>query len=707
MRKCAKIENVSELSKAYNPKETEDKIYKLWTESGFFTPENLPLRQAQGKLSKRKEKFVTCIAPPNITGELHMGHALELTLQDIIVRMKRMQGYKTLWLPGTDHAGIAAQNAVEKQLAKEGLDRHKLGKEKFLERMWQWKEQYGGAILNQFKKLGLSLDWTRTRFTMDPEYQKAVEEAFEHYHKKGWIYQGERVINWCVRCSTSISDLEVNYVPEKTKLYYIKYGPFTLATTRPETKLGDTALAVHPNDKRYKNYVGKNLEIESVDNNIPADRPAKKKKIKIAVVADDAVDPKFGTGIVKVTPAHDITDFEIGQRHDLLSVKIIDEHGKMSENAGIRYQGVKTNQARERIIKDLEEVGLMEKIEDYEHNIARCDRCNSVIEPLPSRQWFLKMDELAKLALEALEKGEIKLIPERWNIPYENWLKNIRDWNISRQLWWGHKIPIEGEEDVLDTWFSSALWPFATLGWPKKTKDFKEYYPTDFITSDRGILFLWQVRMVFSAKEFTGKAPFKKIFIHPTILTKDGKRMSKSLGTGINPLELIEKYGTDALRFGLAYQTTELQDMRFNEDVILMGQKFANKFWNITRFILMKSGGQMPAEISQTSFEAGTEEQSLLDKLNATTKQVTENIAQYKFSEAAHALYDFIWHDFADKFIEYSKDKETDDVKIVLSHTLLTCLKLLHPFMPFFTEEIWSKLPIKNRGLLIVENWPS
>ena len=695
---------MDELPKTYDPKGTEDKIYKLWMESGFFTPENLPLRQAQGKPVK---KFVTCIAPPNITGELHMGHALELTLQDIIVRVKRMQGYKTLWLPGTDHAGIAAQNAVEKQLAKEGLDRHKLGKERFLERMWQWKEQYGGAILNQFKKLGLSLDWTRTRFTMDPEYQKAVEEAFGHYHRKGWIYQGERVINWCVRCSTSISDLEVNYVPEKTKLYYIKYGPFTLATTRPETKLGDTALAVHPNDKRYKKYVGKNLEIESVDNNVPVEQPTKKKKIKIMVVADDAVDPGFGTGIVKVTPAHDITDFEISQRHNLPSIKIIDEHGKMNENAGIRYRGTKTTQAREQIVKDLEELGLMEKIEDYEHNIARCDRCNSVIEPLPSRQWFLKMGELAKLALEALEKEEVKLIPERWDVPYENWLKNIRDWNISRQLWWGHKIPIEGEEDVLDTWFSSALWPFATLGWPKKTKDFKEYYPTDLITSDRGILFLWQVRMVFSAKEFTDGAPFKKIFIHPTILTKDGKRMSKSLGTGINPLELIEKYGTDALRFGLAYQTTELQDMRFNEDVILMGQKFANKFWNITRFILMKNGGQMPVEISQISFGAGTEEQSLLDKLNAATKQVTENIARYEFSEAAHALYDFIWHDFADRYIEYSKDKETDDVKAILSHTFLTCLKLLHPFMPFFTEEIWSKLPIKNKGLLIVENWPS
>jgi valyl-tRNA synthetase len=688
---------MNELPKAYNPKGTEDKIYELWTESGFFTPEGLP--------GKRKEKFVTCIAPPNITGELHMGHALELTLQDIIVRMKRMQGYKTLWLPGTDHAGIAAQNAVEKQLAKEGLDRHKLGKEKFLERMWQWKEQYGGAILNQFKKLGLSLDWTRTRFTLDPEYQKAVEEAFKHYHKKGWIYQGERVINWCVRCSTSISDLEVNYVSEKTKLYYLIYGPFVLATTRPETKLGDTALAVHPDDKRYKKYVGKDLEVESVDNEVPADQLAKKKKIKLTIVADQAVDPEFGTGIVKVTPAHDITDFEISQRHNLPSVKIIDERGKMGENAGVRYRGMKTTQAREKIVKDLEELGLMEKVEDYEHNIARCDRCNSVIEPLPSKQWFLKMDELAKLALEAVEKGEIKLIPERWNTPYENWLKNIRDWNISRQLWWGHKIPIKGEEDILDTWFSSALWPFATLGWPdKKSKDYQEYYPTDFITSDRGILFLWQVRMVFSAKEFTGKAPFKKIFIHPTILTKDGKRMSKSLGTGINPLELIEKYGTDALRFGIAYQTTGLQDIHFNEDVILMGQKFANKLWNIARFVIGKVGEDYEWKTLKAPTGIRNEWAA---KMDGGVNYVTDQIEKCNFAEAANHLYHFVWHEFADKYIEESKDKEDMDTKNTLAYLLLNSLKLLHPFMPFVTEEIYSHIPLKNKKMLLVEEWPS
>ena len=689
----------TELPKAYNPKETEDKIYKLWLESGFFTPENLH--------GERKETFVTCIAPPNITGELHMGHALELTLQDIIVRMKRMQGYKTLWLPGTDHAGIAAQNVVEKQLAKEGTNRHELGREKFLERMRGWKEKYGGAILEQLKKLGCSLDWSRVRFTMDPEYQESVKTAFLHYHEKGWIYKGIRVINWCVRCSTAISDLEVNYVPEKGKLYFIKYGPFTLATARPETKLGDTALAVHPDDPRYKDYVGKELEIESVDNSIPADQPPKLKKIKILVVADEAVDKEFGTGIIKVTPAHDVTDAEIGQRHDLQSIKIIDERGRMNDTAGSRYQGLKTAEAREQIVKDLETIGLIEKIEEYEHNVGRCDRCNSVIEPLPSQQWFLKMADLAKLALKAVESGKVKIHPERWEGPYKNWLNNVRDWNISRQLWWGHKIPIEGEDDVLDTWFSSALWPFATLGWgsPANT-DFKEYYPTDFITSDRGILFLWQTRMIFSGMEFTGQPPFKDVYIHATVLTKDGKRMSKSLGTGINPLELIEKYGTDALRFGLTSQATGLQDLRFGEDLLVMGKKFANKLWNIARYVLTKLPEDYNWKI-KNSYKVLSPIAVELNKLAAST---TENIEKYEFAEAANSLYKFIWHEFADKYIEESKGKTDQETHDTLAYLLINCLKLLHPFMPFITEEIWAKLPIPpptgGKKLLLVEKWP-
>lgn len=686
-----------ELSRTYNSKEVEDKVYKLWEESGFFNPDNLP--------GERKEKFVAAIAPPNITGELHIGHALEHTLQDIVIRMKRMQGYKTLWIPGIDHASIAVHVLIEKELAKEGLTRHKIGREEFLKRAWVWKEKYGDSILHQFRKLGLSIDWSRTRFTMDPEYQEAVNTAFHHYYKKGWIYKGERVINWCVKDQTSVSDLEVNHIEEKGKLYYIKYGPFTLATARPETKLGDTALAVHPNDKRYEKYVGQDLEIESVDSSIPADQSPRSKKIKIKVIADEAVDMEFGTGIIKVTPAHDITDSEIGQRHGLPSLKIINEKGKMNENAGIRYEKLKVSQTREQIVKDLQALGLIEKIEDYVHNVARCDRCNSVIEPLPSKQWFLKMGELAQLALLAHDQKQIKFHPGRWAIPYENWLKNLRDWNISRQLWWGHKIPIEGETDILDTWFSSALWPLAVLGWPEKTKDLKEYYPTQFITCAREIIFLWVVRMVFSGMEFTGQAPFKDIYIHPVVQTKEGKRMSKSLGTGISPLGLMEKYGTDALRFGLAYQTTGIQDMRFNEDVISMGKKFANKFWNITRYILMKLDDGY--EISSVR----PKDSEIIFKLDRVAGDVTKNIEGYKFGEAAHLLYDFIWHDLADKYIEETKDnppaggdKETKDT---LAYLLLNCLKLLHPFMPFITEEIYSMLPLKNKKLLLVESWPT
>lgn len=725
---------MDEKPKPYNPKEVETKIYQLWEESGFFNPDNLPPRcrncagfeqaetspdrdhakgagcQRQGQCRHRDENFVTCIAPPNITGELHMGHALETTLQDILVRMKRMQGYKTLWLPGTDHAGIAAQNVVEKQLVKEGLTRHELGREKFLERMWQWREQYGGAILDQFKRLGLSVDWSRTKFTMDPAYQEAVKFAFAHYHKKGWIYQGERVINWCPRCATSVSDLEVNYVPEKTKLYFIKYGPFTLATTRPETKLGDTALAVHPDDERYQKYIDQELTIESVDNTVPADQPAVTKTIKILMVADSAVDKEFGTGIVKVTPAHDLTDSEIGQRHNLPSIKIIDEHARMGENAGLRYAGLKVAAARESIVSDLQALGLIEKIEDYDHNIGRCDRCNSIIEPLPSKQWFLKMKELAQLALSAIDSGKTKIHPERWTGPYRNWLNNVRDWNISRQLWWGHQIPIEGETDVLDTWFSSALWPMATLGWPrdkvksnkpKDKSDFEEYYPTDFITSDRGILFLWQVRMIFSGMEFTGQSPFKDMYIHATVLTKDGKRMSKSLGTGINPLELVEKYGTDALRFGLASQATGLQDIRFGEDLLVMGKKFANKLWNIARFVKLKVGADyQPSDVIPQN--------EIIAKINELVANVTKQIEEYRFAEAANTLYDFVWHEFADKYIESTKDKSDAETKATLFYLLNTSLKLLHPFMPFITEEIYGRLPRANeKDLLMIASWPA
>ena len=696
----------------YNPKETEGRIYKLWEKSGFFNPDNLP--------DKRKGKFVTPIAPPNITGELHMGHALELTMQDILVRMKRMQGFKTLWIPGIDHAGIAAQNVVEKQLAKEGTNRHKLGEKKFLERMWEWKEKYGGLILEQFKKLGLSVDWSRTRFTMDLDYQKAVKFAFDHYLKKNWIYSGERVVNWCPRCETYISDLEVNYVPEKTKLYFIKYGPFTVATVRPETKLADMALAVNPNDERYKKYIDKEIDIDSVDLDIPLKEEPQIKKYTLEVLGDEAIDPNFGTGVIKVTPAHDKTDYEIAERHNLFPIAprvINDNPYVMNPNAGVRYMGLKVSEARKKIVEDLQKLNLIKKIEDYEHNVSRCDRCNSVIEPLLSEQWFLKMNGekgLASLALQALKKGKIRLHPSRWRKPYEDWLKNIRDWNINRQLWWGHKIPTIKEkklEGVLDTWFSSALWPFAVLGWPNKnSKDYKEYYPTQFITSDRSILFLWIVRMIFSGIELTDRIPFKDIYIHPTVQTKEGKRMSKSLGTGINPLGLMEKYGADALRFGLAYQRTELQDMRFYEDNLMMGKKFANKLWNTVRYVLsrVKDNWDKYSKDGTFSIKEVTGSKSFGGPLRTTAEEVTKNLEKYRFGEAAHVLYDYLWHTIADEYIEKSKIKSDEETKKNLVYYVVNTLKLLHPFMPFITEEIYQQLPINSKKkCLMVEKWPT
>ncbi len=683
----------------YNPKETEGRIYKLWEKSGFFNPDKLP--------GKRKKKFSVMMAPPNITGSLHLGHALENISIDILIRMKRMQGFKTLWLPGIDHAGIAAQNIVEKELRKQGIRRQDLGREKFVKKVKEWKEKYGTIILDQLKKLGALPDWSRIRYTMDSNYSKAVIEAFNYYYKKGWIYRGERVINWCVRCATSISDLEVNYVPETAKLYFIKYGPLTLATTRPETKLGDTALAVHPNDKRYKKYIGKDLEVESVDNDLPTTQPAKVKKIKVMVVADQAVDPKFGTGIIKVTPAHDITDFEIAERHNLPSVTIIDEHGRMNERAGLRYLGMKTTEAREQIVKDLKAIGLIEKIEDYEHDIARCDRCNSVIEPRPSKQWFLKMKELAKLATITIKNKETIIYPKRWEKVLLDRLKNERDWNISRQLWWGHKIPIEEETDVLDTWFSSALWPFATLGWPENTKDLKTYYPTDYITSAREILNIWIAKMIFSGKELTGKTPFKTVNIHATILTKEGKRMSKSLGTGIDPLDLVERFGADATRFGVIWQATGNQDIHWSEEHVVAGKKFCNKIWNATRFIIMSTKN---IGIAKNTLKLTAADKKILAGLRKIKKETSRLIETYDFSQALHLLYDFFWHEYADIYIETAKKQLIDEklrsqTKKILFAVHEDLLKLLHPFLPFLTEEIWGTLK-KSKKPLMIEEWP-
>ena len=682
---------MKEIVGAYEPKVVEDKIYRQWLESGFFTPEKLPASSAS-RSGKRSKNFVMMIAPPNITGSLHMGHALENTITDILVRYKRMKGFKTLWLPGTDHAGIATQNVVEKDLKKQGLSRHDLGREKFIEKIWQWREQYGETIFNQLKRLGCSLDWSRTRFTMDEKYQVAVKTAFEHYQKKGLIYQGERVINWCVKCQTALSDLELEYAEEKSKLWHIKYpfkdgsGFVTVATTRPETMLGDTAVAVNPKDARYKNLVGKTLILPIVNREIP-------------VVADFAVDKEFGTGAVKVTPAHDATDSAIAERAGLPYHKVINEVGKII-NVSPEFDGLKIAEAREKVVAKLTELGLLEKEEELTHNVAKCYRCNATVEPMLSKQWFIKMKPLAEKAIRAIEKGEMKYTPARWKKISLDWLREVKDWCVSRQIWWGHKIPIEGSEDTFDTWFSSALWPFATLGWPEKTSDLENYYPTTMITSARDILHLWISRMVFSGLEFMGKAPFKDVIIHSTVQALDGRRMSKSLGTGIDPLDLIEKYGADATRFGLIFQEFGGQEIRFSEQNILMGKKFANKLWNIARFVQLKNlslGGEASKSVKLA------ENKKFVKMLTETKKAVEKNLNAYKFGEAAHLLYDFVWHEFADKFIEESKKRENAETIAVLAHGLREILKMLHPFMPFITEEIWQSFDEKE--MLLIEKW--
>jgi len=688
---------------AYNPIEVEKRIYDFWLKSGFFNPDKLP--------GKRKKPFVIVLPPPNITGSLHMGHALNSTVQDILIRWKRLLGFKTLWLPGTDHAGIATQNIVEKELKKEGLTRFDLGREKFLERIWQWKEKYGNIILDQLKKLGVSCDWSRTRFTMDEKYSLAVNEAFLHYYKKGLIYRQKRVINFCPRCQTSLSDLELEYKEERGKLWYIRYPLkeqraknkeqyVVVATTRPETMLGDTAVAVNPKDKRYKNLIGRKVILPLVGREIP-------------IIADRLIDPKFGTGAVKITPAHDLTDFEIGLKNNLKIIQVIDENGKITKEAPAAYQGLSVLETREKVIADLKSQDLIEKIEDYLHEVPYCYRCQTKIEQIPSWQWFLKMNNLAKMAMKVVKEGKIKFIPKNFEKIYFDWLKNIRDWCISRQIWWGHKIPLEGVEDVLDTWFSSALWPFATLS---KKKDLERFYPTDVLCTDRDIINLWVARMIFSGMEFMKKIPFQTVYIHPTVLTREGKRMSKSLGTGIDPLNLIEKYGADATRFGIAYQIMGGQDIKFVEDNIVMGRKFCNKLWNAARFILLKipnSKSQILNKFQIPNSKLTSADKRILEALNKTIKSVNKDLEKFQFGQAAHKLYDFFWHDFCDQYIEKSKKQlQTSDFRLqtsnILLYVLLTSLKLLHPFIPFISEEIYQKLPIKNKKKsLMVEEWPS
>ncbi len=716
----------------FDHKEAERKIYKLWEEGGYFNPNFAETPSGRpDNLPPGKETYAIHLPPPNITGSLHIGHALNATLSDILVRYHRMQGYKTVWFPGIDHAGIATQNVVEKELKKDGKTRRDLGREKFIERVWEWKEKYGGIILGQLKRLGASCDWSRTRFTMDAEYAGWVRKAFIHYYEKKMVYRGKRVVNWCPRCGTSISDLEVEYKEEKTKLWHIKYpiagGNFiVVATTRPETMLGDAAVAVNPKDARYKKFVGKKTILPIQNREIP-------------IVDDVSIDMKFGTGAVKVTPAHDITDSEIAERHKLPFYEIVDERGRMTETAGEKFKGMKIIEAREAVVKELENLKLIEKIEDYTHNLAVCSRCGTTVEPILSNQWFLKMDRLAKGALKAVADKKIKIIPDNFEKPYVSWLENIKDWCISRQLWWGHRLPVwfheekcvslpdkekEAErceevkvsetepkcdhcnagyiqsEDVLDTWFSSALWPFAGLS----KKDLKNFYPSNILITDRGIINLWVGRMIFSGLEFMKKEPFPEVLIHATVLTKDGKRMSKSLGTGIDPLLLIEKYGADALRFGIIWQAMGTQDIRWDETAVVAGQKFATKLWNIARFVAAKIGNKAPATGND---EFGSEDRSLLDKLKSTKKIVGEDVANHNFGQALHKIYDFVWHDLADKYLEFSKTRDDEGVKKTLGTVLLESLKMLHPFMPFVTEEIYQKLQTGEgkQKLLAVEKW--
>jgi len=687
------------LEKVYDPKKVEEKIYKSWEKSGFFNPDNLPKR--------RKRKFSIVLPPPNVTGSLHMGHALNSTIQDILIRQKRMQGFKTVWVPGTDHAGIATQYVVEKKLKSEGKTRFDLGREKFLEKIWEWVEKYGEIILEQFKKIGCSLDWSRKKFTLDKDYQKAVKEAFFYFYKKGLIYRKKRPINWCRRCKTSLSDLEIEYKEKKGNLWYLKYplkkgGFIVVATTRPETLLGDVALAVNPKDERYKKLIGEKAIL-----------PIVKREIKI--ISDNLVDPDFGTGVVKVTPAHDILDFEIAQKKKLPLIQVIDEEGKMTGKIPRKYRGLSTLEARGKIIEDLKKEGLLEKVEDYLVSLPTCYRCHQVLEVIPSWQWYLKMKNLAKKAILAVRSGKVKIIPKKFEKIYFDWLKSAKDWCISRQIWWGHKIPLKGEKDVLDTWFSSALWPFAVFGWPKKTKDLKEFYPTDVLSTARDIINLWVARMIFCGLEFMKEVPFKRVFIHPTVLTKEGKRMSKSLGTGVDPLELIEKYGADATRFGLIWQVKGGQDLRFDESFCQAGKKFCNKIWNASRFVLIslenESFTKKELERIKKSKTLTKEDKEILKGLKEKKKEIQKQIENFEFGKAAESLYHFFWHKFCDSYIEISKKqlkrkKTKKTTQKVLLFVLFSLLKFLHPFVPFITEEIYQKLPLKDKKeFLMIEDW--
>ncbi|MCD6462905.1 MAG: valine--tRNA ligase [Thermotogae bacterium] len=704
-----------EIGTRYEPRSIENKWYEFWEKEGFFTP------KGQG------DKFSIVIPPPNITGRIHMGHALNMTLQDIVVRYKRMKGYDTLWLPGEDHAGIATQNAVEKYLAEtEGKKKEDFTREEFLEIVWKWAKRYRKEIADQIRALGASVDWTRERFTLDEGLNKAVRKVFVQLYKEGLIYKGKYIVNWCPRCGTVLSDEEVEHEEHQGKLYYILYpfedgdGGIVVATTRPETMLGDTAVAVHPEDERYKDFVGKTLILPLVGRRIP-------------VIADKYVDPSFGTGAVKITPAHDPNDFLIAQNHDLPMVNIFDDSARVNENGG-KYEGLDRYEARKAVVKDLEEQGFLTKVEDYTHSIGHCYRCHEVIEPRVSDQWFVKMKPLAKKAIEAVEKGEIRFFPERWTRVYLNWMYEIRDWCISRQLWWGHRIPIwyceecgeviPSEEelekcpkcgsdqvyqdpDVLDTWFSSALWPFSTMGWPEETDDLKRYYPTDLLITGFDIIFFWVARMIVMGLKFMGKKPFSHVYIHQLVRDKYGRKMSKSLGNGIDPLDVIEEYGADPMRFTLAMLAAQGRDIKLDPRFFETYRRFANKIWNATRFVLMNLDGFEEKDLEELDLSPGDE--WILSRLQNVISTVTEALESYDFNIAAKAIYDFFWSEFCDWYIELAKQglkNRRMETQNVLVHVLDRSFRLLHPFMPFLTEELWQKLPINKEKSLTIARWP-
>jgi len=705
---------VKELPKAYDFRGVEEKWYRFWEEKGYFT----------AKLDPNRPRFSMVIPPPNVTGKLHVGHALNTTLQDIIARYKRMDGYDTLWIPGTDHAGIATQNVVERELAKEGLSRHDLGREEFLKRVWKWKEEYGGAILEQLKRLGCSCDWTRLRFTMDEGLSRAVREVFVRLWEEGLIYRGDYIINWCPRCHTALADIEVEHEPTAGHLWYIRYpladgsGYIVVATTRPETMLGDTAVAVNPEDERYRHLVGKKIKLPLIGREIP-------------IIADREVDPEFGTGAVKVTPAHDFADFEIARRHNLPFVKVMDEDGKMTEEAG-PYAGLDRFEARKKVVEDLEAQGLLEKIEDYEVVLGKCYRCGDIVEPLLSKQWFVKMKPLATPAIAAVERGFTRLIPENWKNLYYDWMYNIRDWCISRQIWWGHRLPawtckecgeitvsredpeacahcgsknIVQEEDVLDTWFSSALWPFSTLGWPEDTPELRLYYPTSLLVTSFDILFFWVARMLMMGLHFMGAIPFRDVYIHALVRDEKGQKMSKSRGNVIDPLVMIEKYGTDAFRFTLAALAAQGRDIKLAESRIEGNRHFVNKIWNAARFVLMNLEDFEKIDLSRADLPK--ESRWILSRLTKTIRRVRESLDAYEFDQAAQAVYHFFWHEFCDWYVEMSKrflnlgGEARKLAQNVLLEVLETSLRLLHPFMPFVTEEIWQALPHEGESIMI------